>query len=152
MATNEELTQMCENAADHATDLEMIFGPDAADRGAWSDILRTARDYNLTGVLDAFRDSGDKETAIYDVYEAVQDAWKESNILSIDSKITITVLTGTGGPANGIDFECDIEDGRCVLIRARTWWQDWFVEKAYAPLEDRTAQNMFEALSLEWIS
>ena len=58
--------------------------------------------------------------------------------------IVIRVHCYGGGPAGGVEFDC--QRGRYGLdwVSARTWHQDWFQPKGYAPLDNDTADFLFQ--------
>lgn len=58
------------------------------------------------------------------------------------SDIVVRVHCYGGGPAGGVEFDIDSE--RRDFTAARTWHQDWFQSKGYAPLDTDTAQMLWD--------
>ncbi len=62
--------------------------------------------------------------------------------------ITIAVQMYGGGPAGGIEFECQTGDYGLEMLRAEVWHQDWFQERGRTRLDDDVAEYLFELWSL----
>lgn len=69
--------------------------------------------------------------------------------LSIELKSTIEVLIGTGGPACGVRFQVSRQKWGWEMESGSVWWQDWFTPKVYEPLDDETAQTLFDLWGCE---
>lgn len=61
--------------------------------------------------------------------------------------IVIRIHTYGGGPAGGVEF--DVDSDRRSFMTARTWHQDWFQPKGYAPLDNDTAEFLWDYWYLE---
>lgn len=69
----------------------------------------------------------------------------EQRPLAVEAKVTVEVLLYTGGPAGGVTFECERDDyGHLDWLSARVWHQDWFTPKHWWPLDDDTAQSLWD--------
>ncbi len=112
----------------------------------YKSILEWADDFNfLEEAKESIRNTADKQDAFYDVLCDCRDKWREQ-VLDISERRIITVLTATGGPAYGYDFEVN-EEGE--VVRARYWKQDWFEPKNYLyELDDEEADRMASYLGL----
>lgn len=63
--------------------------------------------------------------------------------------ITINVELYGGGPAGGVEFECERERYGLSWTRAHLWHQDWFQPKGYVKLDDDMADRLWAAWGLE---
>jgi hypothetical protein len=87
----------------------------------------------------------DDSDAADEKYEELAD-----RALSIDTRIRIDVLLYTGGPAGGIEFDCERNGSYLEWTSARVWHQDWFQEKGYWSLDRDTADWLWNMWGLEY--
>lgn len=63
--------------------------------------------------------------------------------------ITIDVQMYGGGPAGGIEFECQKGSWGLEMLRADVWHNDWFQERGRTRLDDDVAEYLFQLWGLE---
>lgn len=83
-----------------------------------------------------------------DAYDEMHDEIAERPLCA-DLRITIDVTLGTGGPASGVEFDCERETYGLDWTSARVWHQDWFTSRGYAELDTDTAQRLWDIWGLE---
>lgn len=85
------------------------------------------------------------------IERAYDEAAEEREPLCIETPtITVTATIYTGGPAGGIDFECDMGRYGLEYVSARAWHQDWFTAKEYVDLDDTLGERLFTAWGIEY--
>lgn len=85
-----------------------------------------------------------------DLQEEAQERIQERNY-GAGVKIVVDVTLYGGGPAGGIEFECEKGRYGLVMLSAQVWHQDWFQPKGYAVLDDDTAEPLFQLWGLEYM-
>lgn len=104
------------------------------------------RDVRGNEVEDACEEFEPDWDTLRDQAEERIDGWNYGEGVSI----VVDVQMYGGGPAGGIEFECEREEYGLSMLRARVWHQDWFKERGYWPLSDDVAEALFQRWGLEY--
>lgn len=83
---------------------------------------------------------------------AVEEAETEVREMpyGVGTTITVEITLYGGGPAGGIEFECNRSPyGGLEWQTARLWHNDWFQPKGWVTLDNDTAQTLWDLWGLE---